>query len=94
MCPDRFEKMSEKARVRTVGFAAMSVEHSFLLLPFLPAFKWLSMQTNCFSDNSQWAQILLLLFTNVFMKAQAILAITAIFYSLRCIFLVLVVATI
>lgn len=67
---------------------------SFLLLPFLPSFKRLSMQTNCFSDNSQWAQILLLLFTNVFMKAQAILAIMAIFYSLRCVFLVLVVATI
>lgn len=58
----------------------MSVEHSFLLLPFLPPFKWLSMQINCFSDNSLWAQILLLLFTNVFVKAQAILAIMPIFY--------------
>jgi len=69
-------------------FVARSVQHSFLLLPFLSPFKWLSILTNCFSDNSQWAQILLLLFTNVFMKAQAILAIMAIFYSLRCIFLV------
>lgn len=66
---DRFEKMSEKVCVWTVVFVVMSAEHSLLLLLFLPLFKWLWMQTNCFSDNSQWAQILLLLFTNVFMKA-------------------------